>query len=57
MTLTSVGLGCQVGQSLGNFLLLFPFSDPKLFSNENIVFDDTKEFDDPQAYMQKAGDC
>ena len=23
-------------------------SDPKVFSNENVVFDDSKELDDPQ---------
>ena len=41
-----VDLGCQVWLVLG-ILLLF-WSDPKVFSNGNIVLDDPKEFGDPQ---------
>ena len=37
-------MGCKVRLILGTFLLF----DPKVFSNGNIVFDDPKEFDDPQ---------
>ena len=36
-----VSIGCQVGLIVGIFQI---WSDPKLFSNRNIVFDDPKEF-------------
>ena len=39
-------MGCQFGLVLGTFFAIW--SDPKVFSNGNIVFDDPKEFDDPQ---------
>ena len=38
-------VGCQVGLIVGTFKI---WSVPDLFSNRNIVFDDPKEFDDPQ---------